>query len=188
MMKPQPKTSHPHFTPRQLETVTGASLALVRNWRKRGHISKHVGDKTADGFSVDALVGIFVLKRMSDIGIGPAAIGWRITKLADRVFKFAEEDSHVWDNDLAYSYRDKSKFDRFAIIRNGGQHIDIVSDLNVTAAQLNSREPHPFLVLDCMALGRELAQKLAESGLVLNKLEGWLGQTPDNSVGEIDAE
>ncbi len=190
MMKPQPKVSHPHFTPKQLETVTGASLALVRNWRKRGHISKHVGDKNADGFSVDALVGIFVLKRMSDIGIGPAAIGWRITTLADRVFSFAVDDRHVWDDDTAYyeseeAGRRSSDRGRFAVVRNNGQHIDIVEDLNATADLLNNRAAQPFLVVDCRALGRELAQLLVENDLILMKLEGWIGQVPDKSAGEI---
>lgn len=57
-----------YFTPAGTEQVTGLSTAMQRDWRKRGFLPQ--GDGHAR-FAIFDLCRLFLLKRLSDRGVGP---------------------------------------------------------------------------------------------------------------------
>jgi hypothetical protein len=72
-----PKLPHPadaylgelvYFTPAGAEQITGLSTAMQRDWRKRAYLPH--GDGHAR-FTIIDLCRLFLLKRLSDRGIGP---------------------------------------------------------------------------------------------------------------------
>jgi hypothetical protein len=184
---PRPRVSHPHFQPAEVEAITGLDPAVIRNWRKRGHISKHL-DRGEEGFSVDALCGLFALKKLSDIGVGPAAVSWRVLNIADGVFAFALQDRHVWDSKEAFEAQraiDESEPQqrpgRFYLLNPVTGSFNATDDLS-GALPLNATSG-VTIVIDRLALGRELAQRCVEADKFLCRFCGWTGAPPDAGVG-----
>lgn len=57
-----------HFTPAEAQEITGASVTLQRDWRRRGILPQNVGHAR---FDVHDLAHLYFLAAMSERGIGP---------------------------------------------------------------------------------------------------------------------
>lgn len=98
----RPHFTYAQFRPDEVETITGLSPTLIRDWRRRGLIHESY-DRGPDGFDLHSVANFMLLRRLSDHGLGPKRVyGWS-DHPASLVASYALDDRAAWSSDDSWA-------------------------------------------------------------------------------------
>ena len=176
------------FTPSEVETVTGLTTVMQRNWRRHGYLPSLEGHARFDVFEVARLM---TMRLLSERGIGPkesskvseiCAIGIVYSALLDSKAygpEVIKSSLRAENSDLqTISRRIVRDYTGIGIVpsqyfiwwADGAHHFDNSLDRAFPPFEFaDSRIEGPVIVLDLKAMGRSLLQKAGKPLVFLSE-------------------